>query len=247
MRPSPVAAVLALAVVASACRGVLNTEYEYEEELYLNLDGSATLYVNASVPALVALRGLPLDVEPRARLDRQAVRAMFSAPGVEVRTVTASRRRGRRFVHLRIDAERLADLEQVAALSWSSYRLTRRDDLIEFRQVVGAPAGRPVANVGWTGNEIVAFRMHVPSKIPFHNAPAREVQRGNILEWEQPLAERLRGVPIEIEAHMETRSILSQTLLLFGSTVLGAALTFVLVLWWIARRGRGSEVAESRL
>jgi hypothetical protein len=45
---------------------------------------------------------------------------------------------------------------------------------------------------------------------------------------------------------METESILYRTLLLFGSTIVAAALTFVLVLWWIARKGRASEVAESR-
>jgi hypothetical protein len=246
MRAPGVAAVLAAVLVVSACRGVLRTQYEYEEELYLDLDGSATLYVNASVPALVALRGLPLDPNPRARLDRQAVRAMFSAPGVEVRTVTASRRNGRRFVHVRLDVERLADLERVAPLSWSSYELARRDDVLEFRQLVGAAAGVPVSNVGWTGDEIVAFRMHLPSRIPFHNAPSRAVQRGNILEWEQPLAERLEGVPIAIEAHLETHSILSRTLLLFGSTIVAAAFTFALLLWWLARRGRESDMAESR-
>ena len=40
--------------------------YEYEEELYLGLDGSATLNVNASVPALVALRGVDLNQSARA-------------------------------------------------------------------------------------------------------------------------------------------------------------------------------------
>ena len=69
--------VFACAVVSGACagRGVFKPEYEYEEELYLALDGSATLNVNASVASLVALRGFTLDPNPRARLDRAAVRA----------------------------------------------------------------------------------------------------------------------------------------------------------------------------
>jgi hypothetical protein len=68
------------------------------------------------------------------------------------------------------------------------------------------------------------------------------VQRGNILEWEQPLAERLQGVPIEVAVNMEPDSILYTTLLLFGATVVLAAGTFGLVIWRVARHGR-EEVA----
>ena len=43
------------ALLLSACGGrLVKKQYEYEEELYLGLDGAATLNVNASVPALVA-------------------------------------------------------------------------------------------------------------------------------------------------------------------------------------------------
>jgi hypothetical protein len=232
-----VAGILALAVVMSGCRGVIKKEYEYEEELYLALDGSASLYVNASVPALVALRGVDLDVDPGARLDRQRVRAIFEGPDVEVSRVSTSRRDGRRFVHVRVDTQRLADVQRLAPFSWSKYSMGARGDVIEFRQIVGAAVAKPVGDVGWTGAELVAFRMHLPSRIPYHNAPSREVQRGNILEWEQPLAERLKGAPVDIQVHLETRSILYSTLLLFGGTVVAAAVAFALVLWWIARKG----------
>jgi hypothetical protein len=235
----PLVLLAALAVLASSCRGVLKPEYEYEEELYLALDGSATLYVNASVPALVALRGADLDVDPRARFDRERVRAVFEGPNVEVATPTSSRRNGRRFVHVRVDAPSLDDLERLRPFAWSSYRLTRRDEVLEYRQTVGPPDGRPVGDVGWTGAELVAFRMHLPSRIPFHNSK-QTVQRGNILEWEQPLPDRLKGVPIEIEAHMETQSILAQTLLLFGGTMVAALAALALVVWWVARKGRGA-------
>lgn len=244
MRAPWVAVLVALAVVGASCRGVLKKEYEYEEDLYLALDGTATLYVNASVPALVALRGFDLDVNPRARLDRQRVRTMFQAPNLDVSRVSLSRRHRRRFVHVRIDANRVEDLHGLAPSAWSTYSLVRRDDVIEFHQRVGPPSGKTVPDAGWTGREQVAFRMHLPSRIPYHNAPSREVKRGNILEWEQPLADRLRGSPIEIEAHMETRSILYSTLMLFGGTVVAALLTLALVIWWIARKGRLPTVAE---
>jgi hypothetical protein len=245
MRAPWVVLFLALAVTASACRGVMKPEYEYEEELYLDLDGSATMYVNASVPALVGLRGADLDVDPRARFDRERVRALFQGPNVKVSTPTSSRRDGRRFVHVRVDANRLADLQKLAPFAWSSYQLATSGDLIEFRQLVGAASGKSVGNVGWAGNEIVAFRMHLPSRIRFHNSKGGE-QRGNILEWEQPLTSRLAGAPLDIQAHIDTESILARTLLLFASTIVAAAGAFALVLWWIARKGRSSEMAESR-
>ena len=55
-----------LALAGAACGGRLfGKVYEYEEDIYLSLDGSAELIVNASVPALVALRGL--DSRHRSR------------------------------------------------------------------------------------------------------------------------------------------------------------------------------------
>jgi hypothetical protein len=246
VRRACLATLLLCAFVSAACggRGVFKPEYEYEEELYLALDGSATLNVNASVAALVALRGFNLDPNPRARLDRAAVRELFQGPGAEVSKVSLSRRDGRRFVHVSIDVDDVRKLSALAPFAWSSYRFDREGDIVEFKQVVGPSAGRPV-NAGWTGQEVVAFRMHLPSEIPFHNSPAG-VQRGNILEWEQPLSDRLNGTPLDLQVQLEPESILYTTLMLFGSTVVAAALTFALLIWWVVRRGRQSEMAESR-
>lgn len=235
--------VLVLLQCAAACTRIGAKRYEYEEELYLALDGSATLNVNASVPALVALRGVDLPLDPSTRLDREQVRVAFTAPGVTP-SVNLSRRDGRRFVHVSLDVDRLDQLAQVPALAWSRYRFERGDDAVEYRQAVGAAAGKAVEDVGWTGGETVAFRMHVPSEILYHNTPSREQERGNILSWEQPLSARLKGEPLDLQVRMEPESILYTTLLLFGGTVVAAALTFAVVLWWVARR-RGAHLVES--
>jgi len=242
-RGALVALVAAVAVLCASCGSngrVFKKQYEYEEELYLALDGTATLNVNASVASLVALRGLDLPVDPRARLDRERVRSYFQGPGAEA-VVSLSRRNGRRFVHVSVDVTDLRTLERLAPFAWSRYRFDRRGEEYDYRQVVGAAAGKLVGNVGWDGSEVVAFRMHVPSKIDFHNTPTKRTERGNILEWEQPLSERLKGTPVEMEVQMESTSILSRTLLLFGSTILAAAAVFALVIWWVARRGRAAE------
>ena len=75
-------ALVALALMTlTGCRMLGSRQYEYDERVDLSLDGSALVDVNASIPALVALRGLVLDVDPEARLDRQAIRRLYEAPG----------------------------------------------------------------------------------------------------------------------------------------------------------------------
>jgi hypothetical protein len=233
-----IAVILIAAIVSASCRSVLSRKYEYDEDIYLALDGSATIYLSASVPALVALRGLDLSVDRRARLDRLAVRQMFESPVVRVANVSASRRDNRRYLHLRLEVPDINRLGEAAPFSWARYSLRRDESLLKYHQVVGAAAGRDVANVGWTGNELVAIRVHLPSRVPFHNSPSGEIQRGNIVAWEQSLAERVQGKPIDMQIHMETESILAQTLILFGLMALLVVLTFALVIWLVMRRGR---------
>ena len=130
-------------------------------------------------------------------------------------------------------------LSRLAPFAWSRYRLDARGDAVDFQQLVGKPSGGAVSNAGWDGSEIVAFRMHIPSEILFHNAEG--VQRGNIVEWDQPLASRLNGEALDLQVNMEPRSILYSTLRLFGGTVLAVAATFAVVIWLIARKGRVAD------
>jgi hypothetical protein len=236
---------LAAALLLSACSGrLIKKQYEYEEELYLALDGTATLNINASVPALVALRGVDLNPSPRARFERERIRAYYDGPGVTVTALSASRRYGRRFVHISMDVADVRALQRLAPFAWSTYRFARDGDVYEFKQVVGAPSGRSIGDPGWNGSELVAFRMHLPSKIAYHNAPSHRTERGNIVEWEQPLADRLRGTPLEIDVQMQTQSILARTLLLFGTTIVAAFATLAAIIWWVARSGQ--PAADSR-
>lgn len=232
-----------LAAVGSACGVALGPKYEYEEEIYLALDGSATVYVNASVPALVALRGAPFDVDPGARLDRDAVRAFFESPVAPVASVSDSRRNNRRYVHVRLDVPDVRRLGAAAPFAWSRYQFSERDGQVEYRQMVGPAAGRDVGDVGWTGDEQVAVRLHLPSRVTFHNLPGGEIARGNIIAWEQPLAARLAGEPLVVEARMDTESILARTLTLFGIMIVLALSTLALLIWFVMRRGRNDPAA----
>src|SRR5690242_16548788 len=71
-------------VLSSACGGALSRQYEYEEQLYLTVDGGATLIVDSSIAALVALRGVALDPSPSARIDRDEVKRVIEAAGCRV-------------------------------------------------------------------------------------------------------------------------------------------------------------------
>ena len=248
MRIRSVCAVLAVCLL-SACSGGsgglggLFKSYEYEEEMYLSLDGTATLYVNSSVAALNALRGTTFDTNPDVVPDRDAVRAWFDSPDTHVTRVTFSRRSNRRYIHVRLDVDSIEKLGAAAPFAWSAYSFKRDGELFYYKQTVGASAGRDVGNVGWTSSEIVAFRMHLPSKIAYHNAGAGNLLRGNILVWEQSLADRRASAPLVIDARVETQSILYRTLALFGITLVVVAVLFAVLLWRVLRRGATSKRA----
>ena len=237
--------VVAALVPVAACRDAIARKYQYEEDVYLRLDGSATVYVNAAVPALVALRDAPLPLDPAARLDRNVVRAFYQGPGVTVGSVSLSRREGRRYVHLRLEVDDIRRLADLAPFAWSRYQFVDRGGLRVFTQEMGAAAGGAAGDVGWQGDELVAVRLHLPSRIPFHNAPSRTVERGNIVAWEQPLTARAKGEPIAIEVHMEQDSILVQTLVLFGGMAALALAALALFVWWVRRFGTSRAPVQS--
>ena len=230
------ALLLTASLASIACGNVIARKYEYEEEIFLALDGSATVYVNASVPALVALRGVALPLDPAARLDRMAVRDLYETPVSHVASVTTSRREGRRYVHLRLTVPEVRRLAEAPLFAWSTYQYREQDGLYEFTQKVGAAANQSVGNVGWDGTELIAVRLHLPSKVTFHDSPSKKIERGNIVVWEQNLAERQKGAPLEITARMETRSILFRTLALFGAMGVLVVITFIAAIWYVRSR-----------
>lgn len=248
-----------LLVAAGACSGgIFGKQYEYEEDLTLDIDGSATLVVNASLPALAALRGLDVPTDPNVRtIDRDAVAALFESPVTDVTgTSRPWRRKGRRFVQIRIDVPDVRRLHEAAPFAWSAYAFgpanpcpVSGQPCHVYSQTVRASAMKPGAlkNYGWDGSEIVAFRLHLPAKILHHTARSLETNeplaasRGNILAWEQQLTDRLDGRPVEITVEMESESILYRTLWLFGGAFVAAVIVLALLVLWTMRRGRDKD------
>lgn len=241
------AACLALTVLLSACSGGrgFGRQYEYEQDVYVDLDGSATVVVNASFPALVALTGLNLPLESRARLDRDVVRRAFESEVTDVTRVSRPwRRRGRRFVQVRVEVEEIGQMWKAAPFAAMRYEMTTSDGRTIFRGRVAGDPRQLVPQAGWDGSELVAFKLHLPSRIYFHNVrdlatnQTGSVERGNILRWEQPLSDRLAGKPIEMEVRMDQESILNRTLWLFAGSFAAAMALLGSVIWITVRRGR---------
>ncbi len=225
-------------VIAGSCQRSIFRQYEYEEEIYLKLDGSATVMINSSIAALIALRGLDENPDPASRPDRDKIRAFYASPAVTVTRVSPPwRRHGRRFVQIRLDVPDIRQLAKSAPLAWSTYQFSTNGQEYHYRQVWGAPAGKAVPNVNWDGSEIVAVRMHLPSRIEDHNTTSRKVDRGNIVGWEQPLKDRLAGKPLEMEVRMQTQSILYRTLTIFGLALAAALALMAAIVVWVKKKG----------
>jgi hypothetical protein len=258
------AALVAAAALAACGPGssLLSPPYEYEEDLTLKLDGSGTLVVNASIPALIALHGLPLNPDPRTRADetRRRLREVYTSPQTQVLRVNTWTKYGRRFVGVRLRIPDIRALPKAAPFAWSSYDLHQEDGHHVLRHTLGAPAPPPgsTPDAGWNGNELVAFRVHLPSRVLFYNArdvddPSRirTIDRGNIITWEQRLADRLQNKPIAsaedraagvMEIRMDSQSILYRTLWLFALAFTAAVAVLALLIWLALRRG-SSEVS----
>jgi hypothetical protein len=247
-RIAVVAVCASVAVAMSGC-GLLGREYEYEEQVYLAANGSATVVIDSSVPALVALRGLAIDPAPSARIDREAIRSALTAGGCDVTRIPDPwRRHGRRFLQIRLTGADVKDFGRCTLTAWSTYSglVPLADGSVRYQQAIGAPAGADPGKVNWDGSEVVGFKLHLPSTVLEHNAEVldrdgpREPERGNILTWEQRLTDRRAGRPIAIDVRMDQQSILAHTLALFGGAFAAALFTFGVVVWGFSRRRRGT-------
>jgi len=230
-------AALALVVLAS-CARPFGRQYEYEEEVFIALDGSATVIVNTSLAALAALHGLDVPLDPAAPIDRDRIRAIYTSPVTAVTRVSRPwRRDGRRFIQVRLDVADVRRLPETPPFASARYTFARTQDSLEFVQELGPSAGKAIGDVGWDGSELVAVRLHIPSRVTFHNAPNRLVERGNILSWEQPLKARLAGEPLRIEARFGVQRILVLTVALFLAAMAAAVVTVAALIWWVVRKG----------
>ena len=245
--------VVAAAAMSAACANPFVPQYEYEEQVYLSVDGRATVVIDTSLPALVALRGVAIDPSPDGSADRDGIRRVFEAARCQVENVSRFwTRRGRRFVQIRVAAGDVRQLPACGLLAWSSYSLAPMEGGgLRYQQTIGvagvAAATTDPGAVKWSGDELVAFKLHLPSRIRKHNVKLLDgtngtVERGNILTWAQTLADRRAGRPVVIDVEMDHTSILNTTLWLFGGAFAAAVAVLMVAIWLTMRKGRKTKL-----
>ena len=253
---------LAAALFASACANPFAPQYEYEEQVYLDVDGHATVVIDSSLLALVAMRGAVIDPLISAATDRSVVRQIVTAAGCQVDNVSRFwTRHGRTFVQITVSATHVKDLPSCKLLAWSTYSLdviaagsqpTMPDGGLRFQQHLGAPTpGTNAAPASWSGDELVAFKVHLPSRILDHNVKLLDgqngsIERGNILTWAQTFKDRQAGKPLDMRADMDGKSILHTTLWLFAGAFAAAVAVLVVAIWLVIRKGRRSPLANRK-
>jgi hypothetical protein len=164
-------------------------------------------------------------------------------------------RDGRRFVQIVLEQDDVRNFESCPPLAWSTFRLEHLPaedrDVLAYTQTVGAPAPGDPGRVNWDGSEIVGFKLHLPSRILHHNVrrladgEPGTPDRGNILSWEQRLADRRAGQPIRMEVQMDSQSILNRALWLFAGAFVAAVVLILGILFVVIRRARARGALSS--
>lgn len=221
---------LAFALVLSGC-----ATYEYEEEIFLEVDGSGRLRVSGSREILSALH-----VAEGGSVG--AMRARFEGPGLTIDSVRETERQGRRFVHVQ---GRFSSWNELCA--HPAYRdrecLLQQNPDGELDLHLNLPSPARSVPEGVPPDAVVAVRLHFPSKVSFHNSTGG-IERGNIISWERRVDDHFDSTPLVVDARFERRSVLATTVAVLGTAIAAVLLSVASILLWMVRKGRRQLAAE---
>lgn len=221
-------------LLATALRGCLT--YEYEHEIWLQVDGSGVVNVTGRPGLWTAFKNLPTDPNDADAM-KAAARELFERSGLEVRRVTVTKRRGQPYLFVSAAFRDVNRISFTPAFPDLRVGLRREGGRLHldgsWQRPIGALGGGEGDREG-----LMAVRFHLPSKVYGHRRAADGVERGNILGWRQDVAAALDEGRLEFGAEMDERSILSSTVMLFAGAVVLAALLLALALWAVVRQGR---------
>jgi hypothetical protein len=225
----------ALLLAATALRAC--TSYEYEHEIWLRVDGSGSVNVTGRPALWTAFKSLPLDPDGDPEVLKRVARELFERSGLQVKRVTLTTRRGRRYLFVSADFRDVNRISYTPAFPDLRVGLRREAGRLQLdgswqRPIEALPGGEQEKD------GLMAVRFHLPSRVYGHRRAVFGVERGNILGWRQETATALDGGRLEFGAEMDERSILFSTVMLFVGAVVLAVLLLALGLWAVVRRGR---------
>ena len=218
------------------------TSYEYEEEVFLEVDGSGRLRVSGSSEILQALNGL----NGLNRTDGGSMSSMtsrFEGPGFELDSVRESEREGRKFVHVQ---GRFADWNELCAHPAFADRECRLDVTDDDELELYLTLPRPEGDIpeGVSPDAPLALRFHFPSTVHYHNSRS-DIERGNIIGWERTASEHFDAPELVVEARFERRSVLATTVVTLGTAIAVILFLVALALLLMVRKGRRQLALEA--
>jgi len=222
--------VLLLLLAASGC-----TTYEYEEEVFLEVDGSGEIRMSGSTAAIAALHGL-------ADAGAERAKALFVGEGVELLSALETERERRKFVHVRARFSDWEKLCEIPAFRDRGCRLAKGEEGLALE--LSLPSPRAAAPESLDPQALLALRYHFPSTIRYHNSPG-DIERGNILSWKRTLREHFAGRPLDLEVRFDRRTILAATVRVVGLALGLVAASIATALWVMVRKGRRQLRAEA--
>jgi hypothetical protein len=212
------------------------TSYEYEEEVFLEVDGSGRLRVSGSSEILEVLHDLSEGGNTSSMTSR------FEGPGFELDSIRETERDGRTFVHVQ---GRFADWNELCAhpaFAERECRLVVTDDELALTLTLPPPKGD--VPEGAPPDATLALRFHFPSAVHYHNARS-DIERGNIIGWERSVSEHFDADALVVEARFERRSVLATTAIILGTAVALVLFSVALALFLIVRKGRRELALEN--
>lgn len=211
-----------LALFVAGC-----TSYEYEEEVFLEVDGSGEIRMSGSTAAIHAIHHVD-DGASRAK-------ALFEAEGVEIVSARETERERRKFVHVEARFGDWDALCRTPAFRGRVCRLTKGEEGLALE--LSLPSPREAAPDDLDPHAILALRYHFPSTIHYHNSPGG-IERGNILAWKHTLREHFAGRPLDVEVRFDRRTILQATVSVLGVSLALVLATIAIALGLMVRKGR---------
>lgn len=200
------------------------TTYEYEEEIFLEVEGSGRIRMSGSTDAIEALHGTG------------DARSLFVGDGVVVDSVRETERGGRKLLHVQATFADWQSLCQVPAFQGRACRFTRSETDRELElSIPSAPAEAPVNR-----DAPAAFRFHFPSAVRYHNSPSG-IERGNIVSWKRAFD----GPPLDIRVRFDRRTLLAERVSVMGKALFLVVASIGTALLWMRRKGRRELSAEA--
>jgi hypothetical protein len=224
------ASVLLALFAASGC-----ATFEYEEEVFLEVDGSGEIRMSGSTAAIEALHGVD-------EAGAQGVEALFEGEGVEIVSTLETVRERRKFVHLEARFREWDELCRTPAFRGRVCRFAEGEDGLALE--LSLPSPREAAPEDLDPQAILALRYHFPSTIHFHNSPIG-IERGNILAWTRTMREHFAGRPLDVEVRFDRRTILEATVSVVGLSLALVVTGIAVALFVMVRKGRRQLRADA--